>query len=75
VFAEGTGAGLGEADGREETQTEENAEQAANHGTPQGNTIGEDYIGYFARRRNPMVAVVDDRRLFGLSLAAGGTGN
>ena len=63
VVAEGARAGLGEARRHKKTQREETAEQAANHGAPQGKTIAEDYIGYLAQRRNPMV---DDERTFGL---------
>src|SRR6267143_271909 len=52
VVAQGTWAGLGEAGCRKETQREENAEQAAVHGTPQGDAIAGDFIDCFARRRN-----------------------
>src|SRR2546422_826978 len=60
VVAQGTWAGLGGAGGRKQTQGERNAEQAANHGTPQGEAIAGDFIDCFARRRNPNVANVDD---------------
>jgi hypothetical protein len=63
VVVKGAGAGLGKAGGRGETQSEKNDERVSNHGAPQGKTIAEDYIGYSAQRRNPMV---DDERAFGL---------
>jgi hypothetical protein len=55
--------GLGRAGGGQETQRDTNSEQAAHHGSPQGKTIAEDYIGNSAQGRNRMV---DDARAFGL---------
>jgi len=66
VVAEGTWAGLGGAAGRKQIQGERNAEQAADHGTPQGDAIAGDFIDCFARRRNPMVANLDDMGPIGL---------
>src|SRR2546421_233550 len=66
VVAQGTWAGLGGAGGRKQTQGERNAEQAAHHGTPQGDAIAGDFIDCFRRRRNPNVANVDDVGPIGL---------
>jgi hypothetical protein len=47
-------------------QRDKNAEQAAIHETPQGDSVAGDYIEHFARRRNPNVLDVDGAGAFGL---------
>jgi hypothetical protein len=54
VIAERTRAGLSEARSHTETQGEQNAEQAADHKTPQGNAIAGDFIDCFSRGCNPI---------------------
>jgi hypothetical protein len=66
VVGKGASAGLREARSHTERQREQNAEQAANHGPPQGNAIAGDFIDSFSKGRNPIALHVDDAGPFGL---------